>query len=222
MNADPSQPGRQLQVWPDLAVVWMLALAVPTISSAAHLLAGGGDIELTDRSLYHTVVFELLSLGAVAAYLKWRGRLRDLISFKMSVLGTALGLLLLIGSYWLTDMAAWGTILACGNPKIFSGFKFIEHGSHMAVLTLCLVNPIFEELVVTGCVMGILERHGASVAIATSTFLRLAYHTYQGPISAVSILPTGLLFASFFWLKRDLWPLIVAHMFLDLIPMLSR
>lgn len=222
MNDGLAQPGKQLRVWPDLVVVWILALAIPTFDSFSYLLRGRNVFELTDWSLYRIVVIELQGLGAVAAYLKKSRNLRNLMSFKVSLLGTGLGILLLIGSYWLIDMTVWGVALASGDPRIFSGFKFVVHGSPVARLLVCLVNPIFEELVVAGCVMGILERHGASVSIAVSAFLRLAYHTYQGPTSAVTILPLGILFAAFFWFKRDLWPLIVAHMFLDLVPLLSH
>ena len=197
-----------------------MALALPTINSTVSLLRGTTAIEVTDRKLYLSVLVELLSLGAVAAYLHARGRLRDLFSVRLTWLGTGYGLGLLIMSWVSFYLVAWTIVIGSGNPQIFGGFRMVHLSSLAATLLMCVVNPFFEELVVVGCVTRALEQHGASVTIAASAFLRLAYHLYQGPIAVASILPSGLIFGAYYWRKRDLWPLIVAHMFMDLLPML--
>jgi membrane protease YdiL (CAAX protease family) len=177
-------------------------------------------VELTDRNLYLTALIEALSLLAVAAYLRARGRSWEFLRVRPTWLGTGVGLGLLIASWVAFYVGAWALVIGSGNPHIFGGFRMIHSGSLPATLLMCLVNPFFEELIVVGCVVRALERHGASVAVAASAFFRLAYHLYQGPIATVSVLPVGLLLGAYYWRKRDLWPLIVAHIFMDLLPML--
>jgi membrane protease YdiL (CAAX protease family) len=177
-------------------------------------------IEVTDRKLCFSILIELLSLGAVAAYLHARGRLLGLFRVRPTWLGTGHGFGLLIISWISFYSVAWMTLIGSGNPQIFGGFRMVHLSSLATTLLMCLVNPFFEELIVVGCVTRALEQHGASVTVPASAFFRLAYHLYQGPIAVASILPAGLILGAYYWKKRDLWPLIVAHMFMDLLPML--
>lgn len=220
MKPSSDQAPQVLSAWPDLFLVWLLTLALPTINSTASLLTGQTVVELTDRRLYLSVLIEILSLCAAGAYLHVRGGLREVFRIRLTWFGSAIGVGLLIISWVLTYAVAWGLVIASGEPHLFAGFQMVHHSSLPAILLMCLVNPFFEELIVVGCVVSMLERHGASVAVAASAFFRLAYHLYQGPIAAASILPSGLLLGAYYWKKRDLWPLIVAHMLMDLLPML--
>jgi membrane protease YdiL (CAAX protease family) len=58
-------------------------------------------------------------------------------------------------------------------------------------------------------------------AVNASTALRVAYHLYQGPAGAISMIPFGLLFGWCFARTGRLWPLVVAHGFFDLAGLLS-
>jgi membrane protease YdiL (CAAX protease family) len=55
------------------------------------------------------------------------------------------------------------------------------------------------------------------VAINTSVVVRLLYHLYQGPIGIMTIVPMGLLYGYVYSRTRQLWPLVVAHVLVDLI-----
>jgi membrane protease YdiL (CAAX protease family) len=67
-------------------------------------------------------------------------------------------------------------------------------------------------MLVVGYVIQALEaKQGIVFAIGISVLIRLLYHTYQGPIAAISIIPMGLIFAVVFWRWRNVVPLIVAH-----------
>jgi membrane protease YdiL (CAAX protease family) len=57
------------------------------------------------------------------------------------------------------------------------------------------------------------------VAINTSVVVRLLYHLYQGPIGIMTAVPMGLLYGYVYSRTRQLWPLVVAHMLMDLIPL---
>jgi hypothetical protein len=58
-----------------------------------------------------------------------------------------------------------------------------------------------------------------ATAINLSAGIRLSYHLYQGVAGVLAIVPLGLLFATWFARTRQLWPLIVAHMILDFVPL---
>jgi len=80
------------------------------------------------------------------------------------------------------------------------------------------VNGIFEELFVAGYIITVLrERRGVWTAINVSTVVRVLYHLYQGPIGLLIILPMGLLFGYAYARTRQLWPLIFAHVLIDII-----
>ena len=84
------------------------------------------------------------------------------------------------------------------------------------MLAISLVNPLYEELLVSGYVMtAVQERGGTSLAINLSLAVRLLYHLYQGPQAAISIIPIGLSFAFYYAWSGRLWPLVVAHAGLD-------
>ena len=80
------------------------------------------------------------------------------------------------------------------------------------------VNGIFEELFVVGYIITALrEVRGVWTAINASTVLRLLYHLYQGPIGVITIVPMGLLYGYVYARTRQLWPLIFAHVLIDIV-----
>ncbi len=46
--------------------------------------------------------------------------------------------------------------------------------------------------------------------------IRLLYHLYQGPMGIITIVPLGLLYGFVYVRTRQLWPLILAHMLIDI------
>ena len=53
-----------------------------------------------------------------------------------------------------------------------------------------------------------------------SAAIRFDCHIEQGPISALTILPLGLIFAAVYWRWRRVWPLVVAHGVMDFLGMM--
>ena len=47
--------------------------------------------------------------------------------------------------------------------------------------------------------------------------MRMLYHLYQGPIGIITIVPLGMLYGYTYVRSRQLWPLIVAHVLVDII-----
>jgi membrane protease YdiL (CAAX protease family) len=85
-----------------------------------------------------------------------------------------------------------------------------------ALLGVLIINSIFEELFLCGYLISRLsKRRGLWFAVNVSTAIRLSYHLYQGSAGVPSIVPTGLIFGYWFARTRQLWPLIVAHAYLN-------
>jgi membrane protease YdiL (CAAX protease family) len=85
---------------------------------------------------------------------------------------------------------------------------------------VCLVNPFFEEVFVSGYVIAALDpRRTAWTGINVSVAIRLLYHLYQGPVGVLSVVPIGLVFAWWYARTGRLWPLVMAHALFDFLPL---
>jgi len=84
------------------------------------------------------------------------------------------------------------------------------------VLAMSVVNGLYEEVFLLGYLQSALERFGLAFAVGASLLVRVAYHTYQGPAGAVSVLAFGLILSAYFARRRSLWPVVSAHMFADI------
>lgn len=90
-------------------------------------------------------------------------------------------------------------------------------------ILLMIINPIFEELIVRAYLMTEIEflTGKKSIAILLSVLVQASYHIYQG-LSYVII--WGILFfiySLYYSKKKRLMPIILAHMYLDIIAMLQ-
>jgi membrane protease YdiL (CAAX protease family) len=89
------------------------------------------------------------------------------------------------------------------------------------LVAISIINPIFEEVFLCGYVVAALkDKAGAAVAVNVSAGIRLLCHLYQGPVGVTSLVPEGLVFATWFARTGRLWPLIVAHALQDLLGLL--
>ena len=103
---------------------------------------------------------------------------------------------------------------AARAPKADPGLRM------QLVFLVSVVNGIFEELFVAGYIItSLTARRGMWTAINVSVVVRLLYHLYQGPIGILTVVPMGLLYGYVYSRTRQLWPLIVAHVLLDLVAM---
>lgn len=86
-----------------------------------------------------------------------------------------------------------------------------------------IVNPFGEEVLVRGFLQTRLRQagHGALVAVGVSVALQTSYHLYQGLIPCLALAPGFLVFAAYYQAHRRLWPVLIAHLILDLWAMLA-
>ena len=139
----------------------------------------------------------------------------------MTILNFCMGLALLAFTYFVTlgaqliaqiifDYDIQSAIARA--PKVDPGL------SMQLVFLVSVVNGIFEELFVAGYIItSLAERRGMWMAINVSVVVRLLYHLYQGPIGVMTIVPMGLLYGYVYARTRQLWPLVVAHILVDII-----
>jgi hypothetical protein len=86
-------------------------------------------------------------------------------------------------------------------------FKFTTRAPFWLIALVIVANAVIEEIVVTALPVQWLAVRG----IAVSALLRSVWHLVLGPLAAVSVLAPGILFATLYWQRRTLWPLIVAQ-----------
>jgi membrane protease YdiL (CAAX protease family) len=138
--------------------------------------------------------------------------------------GTLWGIALLAGCYaaimlfqltarWLpVDLQAM-----VGQMPVSNGRLSME-----VVFLASVVNGTFEELFIAGYAITALRAvRGVWTAINVSTTIRVLYHLYQGPMAFLTIVPMGLLFGYVYARTGRLWPLIVAHVLLDIVGLLA-
>jgi membrane protease YdiL (CAAX protease family) len=203
-----------------------ICLGYPIITSQWMMtrLNDISSIDFTTDRLLFMIVFEVSSLfvaGYILSCRGWRlGRLNLEVSWKLSGAGILLLALYYVGYACLFHI--FGVLTGSTQALIDSASKFTANAPASVVIWGSMINALFEEAVVVGYVVKALEKEGALFAIGVSTLLRFAYHTYQGPLAIVSILPLGVLFAFVYWRCARLWPLIFAHFLLDVIFFASR
>lgn len=214
---------RQLPPGVEFLVVIMWAFGLPIFSSILSLGQPQGAAVFTDAALIGTVVFELL----VAAGLVWFLRVRDWtlekVGLRVDLRGTVWGIALLIAYYALTVLfqLAAQALPIDSNSVIAQIPKTDGRLSMEIVFAVSVVNGVFEEVFVAGYAITALQQaRGMWTAINVSTAVRVLYHLYQGPIAFLTIAPLGLLFGYVYARTRQLWPLIVAHVLLDIVGLL--
>ena len=207
----------------EFLVVISWAFGLPIFTSILSIGSVHDTAVFTDMALIGTVVFEML----VALFLIWFLRVREWTLEKTGLrvdgVGTLWGLGLLATCYALIfvfELAAQALPIDVG--AIAAQIPRSDgHLSMEVVFIASVVNGVFEELFVAGYAITALQQARSMwIAINVSTAIRVLYHLYQGPIAFLTIVPMGLLFGYVYARTRRLWPLIVAHVLLDIVGLL--
>jgi membrane protease YdiL (CAAX protease family) len=93
--------------------------------------------------------------------------------------------------------------------------------SWSGTLPLMVVNGIYEEVFLLAYLMRGLRRYGASTALGIALFVRMLYHTYQGPHALVSVMAVGLIFGLYYQRTGRLFPVVLAHIAIDVFAFLG-
>lgn len=138
-------------------------------------------------------------------------------------------LLFTYGGFWLLSQLSKLVVWLMGrSPYSFLAALFIpahiplpRDGFHIhwTILIACVVlNAFYEELVYMGYGFNLwAAKYGPRTAILFSLLARLAIHTYQGTEHILPIIVWSFIFGVWYRYRRKVWPLILAHLLIDLI-----
>lgn len=219
---------RRLPAGVEFLVVLTWAFGLPVFASILTIstLEGNRAPAFSNAELFAAVIFEVIQLGFLAWFLRIRGWTLEKFGLAFSWSGTVAGLALLTVTYGLmlgVQYLAQAVFQFDTQAAIARAPQFDEELGMQLVFLLSVVNGIAEELFVAGYIItAITPRRGMWTAINVSVVVRLLYHLYQGPIGVLTVVPMGLLYGYLYSRTRQLWPLIVAHVLLDLVILASR
>ena len=201
-----------------IVIVWAFGQFI----FASILSIGAGRTAVySNQQLASVLVVELLQFAFLAWFLHVRGWTFEKVSLKVTLRGTALGLGLMVAT-----QAVFVVAQLIGEHVLpidmNSAASFYPQGAKDLDLQLIfitsVVNGVYEELFVAGYIITALTPvRGPWTAINVSTGVRLLYHLYQGPIGILTIVPLGILFGWVYVRTKQLWPLIVAHVLIDVV-----
>lgn len=217
-----------IKSWPlkvEFAAIILIAFSWPLLGSVASLFNqhnGHHVPRFTSYGLLWLSLMEIAALTLVLSILKiraitvrslgvnpsWNLTAKGILLFIIAVIVNALTVKLVVLLYPATDVPL--STMNYGKPNL------------IASVTLSMINPFFEEILVVGYVIASLEKQCTTgIALLSSVVLRTSYHLYLGLASAVGVAAIGLLFTFVFIKKRQLWPLIIAHGVINLLSFMA-
>lgn len=208
----------------EFLVVVSWAFGLPIFTSI--LSVGNSDIEagkpyFTNAGLIAILVVELVQSLFLIWFLRIRGWTMQKLGLQVTWRGTALGVALLLVTYFMLIAVHFlaDLILPIDMKVAMDRYPAPADDLNMQLVFLVsTVNGVFEEVFVAGYIITALSQtRGPWMGINVSTGTRLLYHLYQGPVGVISIVPFGLLFGYVYVRTRQLWPLIFAHIVIDII-----
>ena len=180
------------------------------LASTLAVVSGERSFAYTNDAVVSMIVLELGIGAATILFLRYRGWTAADFGFRVSLKSTLAAIALFAATYGLCLVA----YMLAAPTGMFRGWTDIAvkmTATPGLVVLFLMVNSVFEELFVVGYLIEATPVAEVSFAVSTSALVRLLYHTYQGPVAFVYILPLGLVFALVYIRWRNLWTLMVAH-----------
>jgi len=206
-----------------LCIVLAVAFALSTMTSVLRVFGVHFDSPdtLIGYRYFFTLVHELIAL-AVLAYVVWQNRqgLAHLGAI-FQITDVAYGVLLWIVAECCYRLA-FPVVLSISErlgwhkaPPYYPSTQLT-----LALITYCFVviNPVYEEMIVRAFLISETAALTGSSAIAVvfSVLLQVSYHLYQGIPYALALGLVFLIFAIYYARAHRIWPIVIAHFFMDL------
>lgn len=223
MNGVPSRRATalaRLRAWPVgleiLAVVGLFAgwFIWSAVTAVIEQYPAGN---LTDEDMFMLVRHELAMSAAAAALLALRGWPWREAGWRVTPGGLLLAVPAMFATSYAANVLIWDCVapwMGVSPPTVDPDAPAPEVSTAMVVL-FSAVNGAYEEFFLCGYLMTAMRRWGAPWAIALSGLVRVAYHVYQGPAGALSVLAFGLIATVYYWHWRQLWPVVIVHVIAD-------
>ncbi len=200
-----------------LVVTWAFGLAI--FESILWLSLVPPETAPDNLSAIGAIVHMLVVTGLLCWFLRIRGWTLERAGFEVTLRGTLWGGGLLAGISGLVIAAeVLAQFLNLELTSAMSRYASAASLDMQVAFVAAVVGGAYEEIFVAGYVITLLSAaRGPWTAVNVSTGLRVLYHLYQGPVAVLTIVPMGLLFGYVYVRTRKLWPLIVAHVLMDVI-----
>jgi membrane protease YdiL (CAAX protease family) len=175
---------------------------------------------ITEAGLHALLIDEPIILLGLAAFLYARDWTLETVgllpSLKETLLGVGLAFVIAFVTMALSMLLAMAGLARPSAAHVVAG-PF----SPITIIAVSILNPIFEESLLSGYVVTALRRRTTwKIAVAVSVTLRALCHVYQG-YAVVFIVIFGFVLAAWYARYGRLWPLIVAHVFYDFFPLMA-
>lgn len=205
----------------ELMIVMLICFGPFAARSIIELVERKSVIVFDDQRALFILGMELVA-GALAIFiLRAREWTAASLGLRISMPQTIAGMFLLIGAnlaiagfYELVQLATGTDPGAATEVKVQLTWPVL--------IALTLINPLYDEVFAVAYVVRASEAGGAAFAVTLSAVIRFICHLEQGPITAVTILPLGLIFAIVYWRWRLVWPLVIAHGVMDFLGLMPR
>jgi len=218
---------RQLRIF-ECVLLCVIAFGGSIYYSAQRLLAGAGATWSGNRNWLFGGVHQLSGLALLGYILLRRSRSWADIGFSWAwkdILRSVGICLLSIAGFFV----AYGAIYFMGLTSTSSAVAGVKvrhllfgRSITFSALLYLFINPFYEELIVRAYLMTEVRQltHSAAKAILASTLLQMSYHFYQGAPMAFSEGAAFLVFSIYYARTNRIMPLILAHLYIDLIGVL--
>lgn len=222
---------RQLPPGVEFLIVVTCAFGLPIFNSIMSIGAAGGGgatstggvarLQIGNAALIATLIMELAQSLFLVWFLKIRGWTLEKLGLEITWRGTVMGsTLLAVTILMLVVLVKFAEFVSPVDIRVAMA-RYPAPSPQLdmqLVFLVSTVNGIFEEVFVAGYVITALSQvRGTWTGINVSTGIRLLCHLYQGPMGILATVPIGLLFGYVYSRTRLLWPLVLAHILLDII-----
>ena len=227
---------------PELIVPWwnILTITVAMLGTGAIFGAwygfthppGAFYLLISDRFFLINGIFQSTALAAFLIFLHRRGWKSDDFRVRIGWITTLLGLELLVFTYggflaiaeishfvvWILSPTPDGWVANIFVPRHVPIPRDGFHLSWVVLIIFTVLNAFFEELVYMGYGFNLwAAKYGPRMAVWFTVTARLLVHMYQGSEHLLPIAVWALIFGVWYRYHRQVWPLIVAHLMVDLL-----
>jgi uncharacterized protein len=231
---EPWLPPALMAPWGEIVVVVAVIVGFSTMMSSWQAWHGSSRTYianlLTNGRMVHTLAVESALLGLLFVHLHRRGWRAADLRIRPTWRGSGQGLLLIPGMLIANSLVvAAGFLIFYAFQSRFGNFSalVVANGPHLklhslqvswlALVPALVFNGFFEEITCMGYAFNqFAARRGPLFALVATVLLRMSCHTYQGGIHALGIGAAFVVSGLVYWWTRNLWPLILAHIIVDL------
>jgi hypothetical protein len=209
---------RHLSASDEFVLITVICFGVQIVSAVVAIArqwkhGAPRQVQLSNAVAVRMVTVELLTLGVALWIGSIRGWSLATLGLHISWRGTAAGALLFAVLLLASSLFnAARSIFQARKPA----FRFVGMTLPFAVL-VAVINPVFEETIQSGYFLQILQHFGMWPAVLASALFTCFLHAYLGLDYVPDVLLGRVIIGLTFWRWRQLWPVIVAHSFLDLL-----